>query len=51
LVRLRIEAPTRLERQHGADVVDDPARFPTTITFHEQSDGRCVLTTRQPPPD
>ena len=26
---------------------DDPARFHMTITFDEQSDGRCVLTMRQ----
>ena len=26
---------------------DDPARFHTTITFDEQSDGKCVLTMRQ----
>jgi hypothetical protein len=28
-------------------VDDDPARFHVTITFDEQSDGKCVLTMRQ----
>ena len=37
----------RLVLEHGSDVDDDPGRFHTTITFDEQSDGKCVLTMRQ----
>ena len=47
MVFLRIEAPRLLEIEHGSDVNDDPGRFLTTITFEEQSDGKCVLTMRQ----
>jgi uncharacterized protein YndB with AHSA1/START domain len=47
MVFLRIDAPRLLEMEHGSDVDDDPARFHTTITFDEQSDGKCVLTMRQ----
>jgi hypothetical protein len=31
----------------GRRVDGDPGRFHTTITFDEQSDGKCVLTMRQ----
>jgi len=47
MVFLRIDAPRLLEVEHGADADDDPGRFHTTITFEEQSDGKCVLTMRQ----
>lgn len=47
MVFLRIDAPALLEAEHGADVDDDPERFRMTITFDEQSDGKCVLTLRQ----
>ena len=47
MVYLRIDAPSLLEIEHGSDVDDDPARFHTTITFDEQSDGKCVLIMRQ----
>ena len=47
MVFLRIDAPRLLEIEHGSDRDDDPARFHTTITFDEQSNGKCVLTMRQ----
>ena len=47
MVFLRVDAPRLLEIEHGSDVDDDPARFRLTITFDEQSDGKCVLTMRQ----
>lgn len=43
----RIEPPTLIEFDHGADHADDPGRFRTTITFDEQSDGKTVITLRQ----
>lgn len=43
----RIEQPTLIEFDHGADRDDDPSRFRTTITFDEQSDGKTVITLRQ----
>lgn len=43
----RIERPTLIEFDHGADSDEDPARFRTTITFDEQSDGKTVITLRQ----
>jgi uncharacterized protein YndB with AHSA1/START domain len=43
----RIERPHLIEFDHGSDVDDDPARFRTTVTFDEQSDGSTVLTRRQ----
>lgn len=43
----RIEPPRLIEFEHGADVDDDPARFRTTITFDEQSNGKTVVTLRQ----
>jgi uncharacterized protein YndB with AHSA1/START domain len=47
MVFLRIDAPSLLEMEHGTDKDDDPTRFHVTITFDEQSDGKCVLTLRQ----
>ena len=47
MVFLRMDAPRLLEIEHGSDVDDDPTRFHVTITFDEQSDGKCVLTMRQ----
>lgn len=43
----RIERPTLIEFDHGADSDDDPTRFRTTVTFDEQSDGKTVITLRQ----
>jgi len=43
----RIEPPTLIEIDHGADAADDPGRFRMTITFDEQSDGKTVITLRQ----
>lgn len=42
----RIERPTLIEFDHGADSDEDPARFRTTITFDEQSNSKTVLTMR-----
>jgi uncharacterized protein YndB with AHSA1/START domain len=47
MVFLRVDAPRLLEIEHGSDVDEDPGRFRVTITFDEQSDGKCVLTMRQ----
>ena len=47
MVFLRVEAPRLIEIEHGSDKDDDPARFHVTVTFDEQSDGKCVLTMRQ----
>ncbi|HEX9946831.1 MAG TPA: SRPBCC family protein [Allosphingosinicella sp.] len=47
MIFLRVDSPRLLEIEHGADLDDDPARFQVTITFDEQSDGKCVLTLRQ----
>lgn len=44
---LRIEPPTLIEFDHGADIDDDPTRFRTTLTFDEQDDGKTVITLRQ----
>ena len=43
----RIEPLHLIEIDHGSDMDDDPARFRTTITFDEQSDGKTVITLRQ----
>jgi len=43
----RIEPPSLIEFDHGADDTDDPGLFRTTITFDEQSDGKTVITLRQ----
>ena len=47
MVFLRVDVPRLLEIEHGSDVDDDPTRFHMTITFDEQSDGKCVLPLRQ----
>jgi len=47
MVFLRVEAPRLIEIEHGHDKDDDPSRFHVTVTFEEQSDGKCVLTMRQ----
>jgi uncharacterized protein YndB with AHSA1/START domain len=44
---LRMEAPVRIEVEHGSDQDDDPGRFRMLVTFDEQSDGKTVLTLRQ----
>lgn len=43
----RIEPPSLIEIDHGADDPDDPNLFRTTITFDEQSNGKTVITLRQ----
>ena len=47
MVFLRVDAPRLLEIEHGSDIDNDPRAFHVTITFDEQSDGKCVLTLRQ----
>ncbi len=47
MVFLRVEAPRLIEMEHGSDKDNDPGRFHVTVTFDEQSDGKCVLTMRQ----
>jgi len=44
---LEITRPSRLVLDLGSDVEDDPHRFQVTVTFDDQSDGKCVLTMRQ----
>lgn len=44
---LSMEAPARIEVEHGSDQDDDPDRFRMLVTFDEQSDGKTVLTLRQ----
>jgi len=43
----RIEEPSLIEFDHGADKDDDPGMFRTTVTFDQQSDGKTVITMRQ----
>lgn len=43
----RIEAPSLIEFDHGADIDDDAGMFRVTVTFDEQSDGKTVITLRQ----
>jgi uncharacterized protein YndB with AHSA1/START domain len=47
MVFLRMEAPARIEVEHGSDQENDPGRFRMLVTFDEQSDGKTVLTLRQ----
>ena len=47
MVFLRIEPPSLLEMNHGADTDDDPNRFRVIVTFDEQSNGKTVVTLRQ----
>ena len=47
MVFLRLEAPARIEVEHGSDQEDDPGKFRMLVTFDEQSDGKTVLTLRQ----
>jgi uncharacterized protein YndB with AHSA1/START domain len=47
MVFLRMEAPARIEVEHGSDQDNDPGRFRMLVTFDEQSDGKTVLTLRQ----
>jgi uncharacterized protein YndB with AHSA1/START domain len=47
MVFLRMEAPSRIEVDHGADQDNDPGKFRMLVTFDEQSDGKTVLTLRQ----
>ena len=50
---LRVDAPTRIEAIHGADLDDDPDRFRLLVTFDGQANGKTVVTLRQlhPTPD
>jgi uncharacterized protein YndB with AHSA1/START domain len=43
----RIDRPSLIEIDHGADKDSDPGLFRTTITFDQQSDGKTVITLRQ----
>lgn len=43
----RIEKPSLIEFDHGADKDDDTGMFRTTVTFDQQSDGKTVITMRQ----
>ncbi|WP_187435652.1 SRPBCC family protein [Bradyrhizobium hipponense] len=43
----RIERPSLMEMDHGADQDDDPGLFRFTVTFAEQSNGKTVLMMRQ----
>jgi uncharacterized protein YndB with AHSA1/START domain len=43
----RIERPSLIEIDHGADKDDDAGMFRVTITFDQQSDGKTVITMRQ----
>lgn len=47
MVFLRMEAPARIEVEHGSDRENDPGRFRMLVTFDEQTDGKTVLTLRQ----
>jgi uncharacterized protein YndB with AHSA1/START domain len=43
----RIEEPSLIEIDHGADKDDDAGMFRVTVTFDQQSDGKTVITMRQ----
>ena len=43
----RIERPSLIEIDHGADQDDDAGMFRVTVTFDQQSDGKTVITLRQ----
>ena len=47
MVFLRLEEPSLIEVEHGADQDDDPGKFRMLLTFDEQSNGKTVLTLRQ----
>ncbi|MCJ9429521.1 SRPBCC family protein [Kordiimonas marina] len=47
MVFLSMEAPARIEVEHGADQDNDPGKFRMLVTFDEQSNGKTVLTLRQ----
>lgn len=47
MVFRRIERPSLIQIDHGADQDYDPKMFRTTILFDEQSDGKTVITLRQ----
>ena len=47
MVFLRMEEPSLIEVEHGADQDDDPGKFRMLLTFDEQSNGKTVLTLRQ----
>lgn len=47
IVFVRLDAPHRIEMEHGSDKDDDPARFHVIVTFDSQDDGKTVLTMRQ----
>lgn len=43
----RIEPPSLIEIDHGADQDDDSGMFRVTVTFDQQSNGKTVITLRQ----
>ena len=43
----RIERPSLIEFDHGADSDNDPGQFRTTIIFDQQGDRKTVITLRQ----
>lgn len=47
MVFLRMEAPARIEVEHGSDQENDPGKFRMLVTFDEQSNGKTVITLRQ----
>ena len=47
MVFLEVRRPELLVFDHGTDRDDDPARFRTTVTFDQQTNGKTVVTLRQ----
>ena len=47
MVFRRIEEPSLIEFDHGADKDDDAGMFRVTVTFDQQGDGKTVITLRQ----
>lgn len=47
MVFLSLEAPSRIEVEHGSDEDNDPRKFRMLVTFDEQANGKTVLTLRQ----
>ncbi len=47
MVFLRMDEPSLMEVEHGADQDDDPGKFRMLLTFDEQGNGKTVLTLRQ----
>ena len=47
MIFLRLEAPSLIEVEHGADQDDDPGKFRMLLTLDEQGNGKTALTLRQ----